>query len=787
MWLPLLKTNKNTEMKHSIFPIILALLVASGCSKAPVPDNTASPDDKPIVVPDEKSSSITWSPEEPDADKPLTITFRAGTSSKLYGYKGDVYAHIGIVEFGTWKFVPAEWTENIPKCKFTPDREIPNQWTIALEPSIREYFGSGSMSISQIGIVIRSSDSSRKGIEQDSFIPVTDNLYESFEPSEPVEMPLPEGMAYGINITDNSTATFVLHDCDTKSAHHDYAYIIGDFNNWTLSNDGKSRMYRDNASGTWWITVSGLDPSKEYRFQYHIGDTDGGPIRIGDAFSEKVLDPDNDRYIPATTYNEDMTYPKGASGIVSVFRTSDDAYNWEVQDFRPDRDLVIYEILLRDFTSGKDLNGAMEKLDYLKDLGVNAIELMPVQEFDGNNSWGYNPSYYFALDKAYGTRLMFKKFIDECHKRGMAVILDVVYNHNTGNSPLAKLYWDSANNRTAANNPYFNVTAPHPFSVFHDFNHENSFVRELVKRSTEYLMEEYNVDGFRFDLTKGFTQRQCTASTAPNYDAGRIAILKDYCSSIRSVKEDAIVILEHFCSVTEERELAEAGMTLWRNMNNAYCQTAMGWPADSDLSGLYCGTSMPSGSLVGFMESHDEERTCYKQIAYGNSIVKTDLAVRMQRAALNAAFFLTVPGPKMIWQFGEMGYDISIEHNGRTGEKPLHWEYLDNQYRAALHSTYRRLLEFRRGNPEFFDGTASFSWNVGASAWAAGRSITCTSGEKSFAVIGNFDMTAHEITAELPEGGQWKDIMNPENTIQVSGNSVTMELPAGGFCMMANF
>lgn len=69
-------------------------------------------------------------------------------------------------------------------------------------------------------------------------------------------------------------------------------------------------------------------------------------------------------------------------------------------------------------------------------MGVDAIELMPVQEFDGNDSWGYNPCFFFALDKAYGTPKMYKDFIDACHRKGMAVILDVVYNHATGNMPL---------------------------------------------------------------------------------------------------------------------------------------------------------------------------------------------------------------------------------------------------------------------------------------------------------------------------------------------------------------
>ena len=167
--------------------------------------------------------------------------------------------------------------------------------------------------------------------------------------------------------------------------------------------------------------------------------------------------------------------------------------------------MVIYELLFRDFTqTGSELatgtiKEATKHLDYIKSLGVNAIELMPIQEFDGNNSWGYNPCYYFAMDKAYGTKEEYKQFIDECHKQGIAVLLDVVYNHATGSHPFAKLYWNSKESKTAKNNPWFNVDAPHPFSVFHDFNHESPLVREFVKRNLKFLLEEYKFDGFRFD------------------------------------------------------------------------------------------------------------------------------------------------------------------------------------------------------------------------------------------------------------------------------------------------
>ena len=86
---------------------------------------------------------------------------------------------------------------------------------------------------------------------------------------------------------------------------------------------------------------------------------------------------------------------------------------------------------------------------------------MPFNEFEGNNSWGYNPDFYFAPDKYYGPENTLKQFIDSCHAKGIAVVMDIALNHSFGSSPLVQLYWDAANNRPAADNPWFNPVAKH--------------------------------------------------------------------------------------------------------------------------------------------------------------------------------------------------------------------------------------------------------------------------------------------------------------------------------------
>ncbi|MDO9154409.1 MAG: alpha-amylase family glycosyl hydrolase, partial [Paludibacter sp.] len=244
----------------------------------------------------------------------------------------------------------------------------------------------------------------------------------------------PAGVQNGINYVSTTSVTLVLH-APLKSN----VFVIGEFNDWSQLNAYQLKKDGD----YWWITLSNLTPGRVYAYQYLVD----GNIRVSDPYTELVLDPWNDKWINEkfNIYPNLKAYPEGKTdGLVATFQTAKPAYNWEVANFAmpPRENMVIYELLLRDFTVEKSLAAAITKLDYLKNLGITAIELMPVQEFDGNNSWGYNPNHYFAPDKAYGSPEMYKKFVDECHKRGIAVILDIVPNHATGISPMAKMWWN---------------------------------------------------------------------------------------------------------------------------------------------------------------------------------------------------------------------------------------------------------------------------------------------------------------------------------------------------------
>ena len=520
----------------------------------------------------------------------------------------------------------------------------------------------------------------------------------------PVQEQLSANNQLGINYNSSTSVTLALY-----APYKSFVYVIGDFNDWKV--DSVYLMKKDSIkadSVVWWTTIDNLIPGKEYAFQYLVD----GNLRIADPFCHKILDPSNDPYISDTVYPNLKTYPLGkTSEIVSVLQTDQPLYNWKVINFQKPKitNLVIYELLVRDFVSTHWYKTVEDTLDYLKRLGINAIELMPVMEFEGNISWGYNPDFHLALDKYYGTPEALKSLIDKAHSIGMAVILDVVLNHVMGSSPLARLYWDPVNNRPAANNPWLNPIPKHDYNVGNDFNHESSETKYYVDRVTSYWINEYHVDGYRFDLSKGFTQKNTLGNVGlwNQYDQSRIDILERIANKIWHIDSSSILILEHFAVNTEEITLSNFGFLLWGNMNYNYSQAAMGYrygPSGDDKSwnlfnGYYINRGWTKPGLVSYMESHDEERLMYKNETYGNHGANyniKDISTGLKRIAEASAFFFTIPGPKMIWQFGELGYDYSIDYNGRTGEKPIRWDYLNNPDRLRLYKTMGALISLKK-------------------------------------------------------------------------------------------
>ncbi|MCF8303092.1 MAG: T9SS type A sorting domain-containing protein [Bacteroidales bacterium] len=602
---------------------------------------------------------------------------------------------------------------------------------------------------------------------------VADSFY--YYVRQPVEyMARPEGVEDGINIMNDTTVVLSLY-----APYKEYAFAIGDFSNWEVNNDVE--MYRTPDTLRFWVELSGLDSDELYRFQYYID----GELKVSDPYSELILDPWNDQYISEETFPDMPEYPtdKG-DGMVSTFQVNKDEYQWQVENFEPPAktDLVIYELLIRDFVEKHNYQTLIDTLGYLKSMGVNAIELMPVNEFDGNISWGYNPAYYFAPDKYYGTENKLKEFIDVCHANGIAVILDMVLNHVTGNSTFAKLYWDGENNRPALNNPWLNPEPRHPFNVFNDFDHESEATKYLVDRVNDFWIEEYKVDGYRFDLSKGFTQVNYGDDVGEwsSYDQSRVDIWKRIADSIWSTDADSYIILEHFADNSEETELSNYGMMLWGNSNFNYNEATMGYNSggNSDFSWLsYQERGWNDPHVVGYMESHDEERLMYKNLEFGNSADGYDithLTTALERIELAANFFFTIPGPKMVWQFGELGYDISIEFNGRTGEKPIKWEYYDDWRRNFLYRIFSQLSALKTEYPVF--KTTDYQLSLSGPM----KRIKLNGDEMSVVILGNFDVVEGTIDPAFQHTGEWYEYYTRE-TLDVSDVNAGISLEPGEY------
>jgi 1,4-alpha-glucan branching enzyme len=600
---------------------------------------------------------------------------------------------------------------------------------------------------------------------------------------------IPQGMKDGINYIDNNSLSLSLFAPFKKNV-----IVIGDFNNWLPASE--YRMKRD--GNRYWITIDNLNPGQEYAYQYLID----GTLKIADPYTEKVLDPKEDKWISDETYPDLKEYPfEKTSEIVSVFQTNQEEYTWKNEFIPHDNgDLIIYEMLLRDFIALHDWKTLTDTLDYFSALGVNAIELMPFNEFEGNESWGYNPSFYFAPDKYYGPKNDLKAFIDECHGRGIAVIMDMVFNHSFGQSPLVRLYMNEKGWPTSEN-PWFNedfeendidneYQARHPYSVGYDFDHSTTETQDFIDRVSKFWLEEYKIDGFRFDLTKGITQKSSYTglnkdgypvwdeSGVSQYDSQRIGFLKRMADEIWKVNDKAYVILEHFTANDEEKALAEYGMMIWGNANFNYNEATMGYHDNnkSNFSWIsYKNRGWSEPHVIGYMESHDEERLMFKNLEFGNSLgdynIK-ELETGLKRIELAAAFFFTIPGPKMIWQFGEMGYDFSIDYNGRVGNKPIRWDYYDSRYR--LRKVFSELIKLRTSEPAFT--TTDFKLNVSGAL----KRIEINHEDMNVRVIGNFDVSQGLISAEFNQTGTWYEFFSGEE-VNVSDPGMEFNLEPGEY------
>lgn len=636
-----------------------------------------------------------------------------------------------------------------------------------------------------------------------------------------VSAAMPAGLVDGINYdtADATKATLVL-DAPLK----DFVYVAGSFNNWQPTS--AYAMKKDPASGKFWLEITGLVSGVNNTYQYWVVDATpltNSPslVKTADPYSTLVLSPYDDAGIPSASYPNLPVYPSGQNFEVTVLKTGQTPYNWQVTNFtKPEKDkLVVYEVLVRDFDAARNYQSLIDKIDYFKNLKINAIELMPVMEFEGNESWGYNTSFHMALDKFYGTSDKLKELIDLCHQNGIAVILDVALNHAFGRNPMIRMWMNDPDGdgfgSPTTENPYFNTVAKHTYSVGEDFNHQSLKTQNYVDRVIKQWIQEYKIDGFRWDLTKGFTQA-CTASDESctnGYQQDRVDVLKKYADYSWSLDPTHYTIFEHLGSDSEEQQWANyriaetpsKGVMMWGKMTDPYNELSMGYT--SNISRMTSGSrGFTANRLMGYAESHDEERLMYKNVQYGASNgtynVKT-LNTALSRMSAIGAVSLLVPGPKMIWHFGELGWDDSIFtcNNGTVNDasatlsgdckldtKPQpQWveNWLGNSNRNKIYNDWAKMITLKTTEPVFL-GTPTIA---NASSLSVNIKITnanlASTQLKDVLILANFGLTAQNIATGFQYTGTWYNLMD-NTTINVTDAAAPINIPAGEYRIYGN-
>ncbi|MFH4963362.1 alpha-amylase family glycosyl hydrolase [Gaetbulibacter sp. M235] len=626
----------------------------------------------------------------------------------------------------------------------------------------------------------------------------------------------------GITYLNDTEAILVLY-----ATGKDFVYVAGSFNNWQP--DSSYAMKIDpTRNNKFWVKLTGLIPGQLETYQYWVIDKTplaGSPtlVKVADPYSTLVLSSYDDSGIPTTSYPNLPAYPNtGNKFEVSVLQTAQTPYNWQVTNFaKPKKeDLIVYEVLVRDFDADRNFQDLIDKVDYFKNLNINAIELMPVMEFEGNESWGYNTAFHMALDKFYGTEDKFRELIDIYHQNGIAVILDIALNHAFGRNPMVRMWMDDPDGNgfgsPTSENPYFNTVAKHAYNVGSDFNHSNPRTKDYVKRVVKHWIEDFKIDGFRWDLTKGFTQN-CSASDTNctgSYQQDRVDILKEYVDYSWSLDPTHYAIFEHLGSDTEEKEWANyrfnegKGVMMWAKMTDQYNQLTMGFSSNSNIGrmGYKAHAGFTGNRVMGYAESHDEERLMYKNITYGNSAnvshnVK-DLNTALTRMPALGAITIPIPGPKMLWHFAELGMENSIftctdgsvnDSSGSNGDCKLatkpqpQWgdNWLGDPIRSQIYSDWSRMIDLKI-NEDVFEGDYSITtstltpkiyiWN------------NALPNLKNVVILANFDVTAQNVTPDFPYTGTWYDLIDEtgNTSINVTNTASPINLSAGAFKIYGN-
>ena len=524
------------------------------------------------------------------------------------------------------------------------------------------------------------------------------------------------------------------------------AALIGSFSNWeeVPLKKGKDGFFR--------TKVKLEDGLHSYKFKVQSKSWFFEPdqwVEVNDPYATDIDD---------ATQNCNMRIKDGERIV--------DTYVWKNDDkpLPADHELVIYELHVGDFSGGEDdpyargkYKHVVEKLDYLVELGINCIELMPVKEYPGDHSWGYNPRYFFATESSYGTTEELKALIDACHGRGIRVLMDGIYNHSESESPLTQIdhdYWYHHSPKDPDNNwgPEFNYE-------FYDEKFETYPARRFIGDVVRFWIEEYHTDGIRYDA----------ARQLGNYDfmhwivqeSKKTAGMKPFYNIAEHIPQDPAItnadgpmdgawhenfysaMIDHLCNEQFDLERLKSAL-------------------DAKREG-YLGAT----NVVNYLTNHDHNHLMYE---LGERGILEEAAFK--RAKLGAALLMTAMGVPMIW----MGEEFA-EYKPKTPEQnKIDWTLLENDKNRSLHDYYRGLIFLRKNNHALYTENIEFFYEQADDRVLA---YTRWNDEGSRIVVianlsGNYlkDYTI----PHMPDDGTWHE-WGGDYDVEVSDNTLVIDLP----------
>lgn len=492
--------------------------------------------------------------------------------------------------------------------------------------------------------------------------------------------------------------------------------IIGPWNNW----DADADRLIEFEPGLW-----SLERQFDEGEHIYLYDVDG--VRICDPYATEM-------FWASGAANHDEV-PQGVlqAGAPDFIWKND---GWERPHYR---DLVFYETHVGDFSSEGTFRALTEKLDYLQNLGINALEIMPVWEGAINEGWGYRPIGFFACKSTYGTANDFKRLIDSAHERGIAVILDIVLSHTAKSHPFNMLY-------PQHDSPWYGNAIGGP-NMFHmpSFDHRKPAVRAFCRQVQEHWLRQYHVDGFRYDYA---------INIGIDGDSG----LPTLVNQVRTVMPKAYLIAEHLpewpqimrltkldgawhvrccytlrVTATHEDQDEFKWHDFRRLVKRGFDLKAEGWPAAS--------------TVVNYMESHDEFR-----LGHYLSDMGVELENARRRIELAAWALFTAPGLPMLYHGQEFNDTSNKSVNARN---PLRWELLSTDSGRHFFRFYKRLIQFRKAHSSLRSDDYDIERVMEKEKCLVYKRH---SGDGDFVIFaGNFSDERHNVPVAFPARGTWED------------------------------